>query len=75
MAPMFITTIRRTIVFGAIAGAVLVVALIAIAGFFVVLVAGTAGAVAGAALGLVVGIPRAVLKAIAGDRSGPVRPI
>ncbi len=72
---MFIATIRRTIIVGAIAGAVLVVALIAIAGLFIVLIAGTAGAIAGAAMGLIVGIPRALLKAIAGDRSGTVRPI
>ncbi len=65
---MFIATIRRTVIVGAIAGVVLIVGLIAIAGFFVVLIAGAAGAIAGASVGLMLGILRAILKAVTGER-------
>ncbi len=72
--PTFIGVIRRSVIFGAIAGAIAVVAILAIAGFFVVMIAGAAGAIAGAALGFVLGIPRAVFKSISGARSSPPAP-
>jgi ABC-type uncharacterized transport system permease subunit len=56
---MFMRTIKRHVLFGAIGGAVFVVALVALAGIFIVMFAGTAGALVGAVLGFVVGLVRA----------------
>ncbi len=60
--------VRKHVMYGAIAGAVLVVGVIAVAGVIIVFFAGAAGAVVGGVIGLVVGIVRAPFKMMSGRK-------